>query len=85
MVVSPPAQEIDDPPLGLVHVTLQYADVCRLYSSRWRDWVPGSNPTRVELPLIISDHADWNELTMTIREIEPAEVWITHGREGRAS
>src|SRR3954454_4982821 len=35
----------------------------------------------VELPLIISDHADWDELTMTIRELAPTEVWITHGRE----
>jgi putative mRNA 3-end processing factor len=35
----------------------------------------------VEMPLIISDHADWDELTATIREIAPKEVWITHGRE----
>ena len=35
----------------------------------------------VELPLIISDHADWNELTRTIREVNPQETWITHGRE----
>ena len=35
----------------------------------------------VELPLIISDHADWDELTQTIREVAPREVWITHGRE----
>ena len=35
----------------------------------------------VELPLIISDHADWNELTQTIAEVNPAETWITHGRE----
>ncbi|MBS0504288.1 MAG: ligase-associated DNA damage response exonuclease [Proteobacteria bacterium] len=35
----------------------------------------------VELPLIISDHADWNELTDTILEIAPREVWVTHGRE----
>jgi putative mRNA 3-end processing factor len=35
----------------------------------------------VELPLVISDHADWDELTTTIRELEPTEVWITHGRE----
>jgi putative mRNA 3-end processing factor len=34
-----------------------------------------------ELPLIISDHADWNELTQTITEVNPAETWITHGRE----
>ena len=35
----------------------------------------------VELPLILSDHADWNELTDTILEIAPKEVWVTHGRE----
>lgn len=35
----------------------------------------------VELPLIVSDHADWDELTATIRELAPREVWITHGRE----
>jgi putative mRNA 3-end processing factor len=35
----------------------------------------------VELPLIVSDHADWDELTTTIEELKPREVWITHGRE----
>ena len=35
----------------------------------------------VELPLVISDHADWDELTATIAELAPSEVWVTHGRE----
>lgn len=35
----------------------------------------------VELPLVISDHADWGELTRTITEVNPQETWITHGRE----
>jgi putative mRNA 3-end processing factor len=35
----------------------------------------------VELPLILSDHADWTELTATIAELRPEELWITHGRE----
>ena len=35
----------------------------------------------VELPLVISDHADWDELIATIDEIKPEEVWITHGAE----
>jgi putative mRNA 3-end processing factor len=35
----------------------------------------------VELPLVISDHADWDELTGTIEEVNPVESWITHGRE----
>ncbi|NNG04422.1 MAG: ligase-associated DNA damage response exonuclease [Inquilinus sp.] len=35
----------------------------------------------VELPLIISDHADWDELTATIEEVDAPEIWVTHGRE----
>jgi putative mRNA 3-end processing factor len=35
----------------------------------------------VELPLVISDHADWNELCATIRETGATEIWVTHGRE----
>ena len=35
----------------------------------------------VELPLVISDHADWGELTRTIEQVNPQETWITHGRE----
>ena len=35
----------------------------------------------VELPLVISDHADWEELTLTIAQVNPAETWVTHGRE----
>ena len=35
----------------------------------------------VELPLIVSDHADWDELTATLTELAPREVWVTHGRE----
>jgi putative mRNA 3-end processing factor len=35
----------------------------------------------VELPLVISDHADWDELTATIEEVGAGEIWVTHGRE----
>jgi len=35
----------------------------------------------VELPLIVSDHADWDELTATLAEVGAPEVWVTHGRE----
>jgi putative mRNA 3-end processing factor len=35
----------------------------------------------VELPLVISDHADWDELTQTIRDTGCGEVWVTHGQE----
>lgn len=36
---------------------------------------------QVELPLVISDHADWDELTGTIEQLRPAETWVTHGAE----
>ena len=35
----------------------------------------------VELPLVISDHAGWDELTRTLLEVRPREVWVTHGRD----
>ena len=35
----------------------------------------------VELPLIMSDHADWDELTDTVEEVDPSQLWVTHGRE----
>jgi putative mRNA 3-end processing factor len=35
----------------------------------------------VELPLVISDHADWDELNTTLDDVGAPEVWVTHGRE----
>lgn len=35
----------------------------------------------VELPLIISDHADWDDLLRTVAETRAPEVWVTHGSE----
>ena len=35
----------------------------------------------IELPIILSDHADWNELTRTIKSTQAEKVLITHGQE----
>jgi len=35
----------------------------------------------VELPLVISDHADWDDLNRTIDEVAAPEIWVTHGSE----
>lgn len=35
----------------------------------------------VEMPLVISDHADWRELQDTIHDTGAGEIWVTHGRE----
>jgi putative mRNA 3-end processing factor len=50
-------------------------------ASGWMRIRQRARQRNVELPLIISDHADWHELTETIQEIAPKEVWVTHGRE----
>jgi putative mRNA 3-end processing factor len=35
----------------------------------------------VELPLVLSDHADWGELIATLEEVAAPTVLVTHGRE----
>ena len=35
----------------------------------------------IELPLIISDHADWPELLRTLDDVAAPEIWVTHGSE----
>ena len=50
-------------------------------ASGWMRVRQRARQKNVELPLILSDHADWDELTETLREIAPREVWVTHGRE----
>jgi len=50
-------------------------------ASGWMRVRQRARQRNVELPLIISDHADWDELTQTIDELKPQQVWVTHGRE----
>jgi putative mRNA 3-end processing factor len=50
-------------------------------ASGWMRVRQRARQRNVELPLVISDHADWHELTRTIEEVDPQETWITHGRE----
>jgi len=50
-------------------------------ASGWMRVRQRARQRNVELPLIVSDHADWDELTATIAEVDPVETWITHGRE----
>lgn len=35
----------------------------------------------VELPMVISDHADWDALLDTCQATGAKEIWVTHGRE----
>ena len=59
----------------------RFADPVSAFASGWMRIRARSRQRGVELPLIISDHADWDELTGTLTELRPEQVWITHGRE----
>ena len=59
----------------------RFADPIPAFASGWMIVRARARQRHVELPLVISDHADWDELTTTIGELKPQEVWITHGAE----
>ena len=50
-------------------------------ASGWMSVKQRARQSGVELPLVISDHADWNELRRTITETGAETIWVTHGRE----
>jgi putative mRNA 3-end processing factor len=57
------------------------ADPLTVYASGWMRVRGRARQQGVELPLVISDHADWPELLRTVEETEAEEIWVTHGRE----
>jgi putative mRNA 3-end processing factor len=59
----------------------RFPDPVLSFASGWMSVRARARQRGVELPLVISDHADWDELTRTIEEVNPGELWITHGRE----
>ena len=59
----------------------RFPDPVGVFASGWMRVRARARQRGVELPLVISDHADWDELTMTADELRPGELWITHGRE----
>ena len=59
----------------------RFADPVTAFASGWMLVKARARQRGVELPLVISDHADWPELIATFEEIRPEEIWITHGRE----
>ena len=74
IVVAPPSALQD-------RWSRRFPDPVAAFASGWMRVRARARQRGVELPLIISDHADWTELTATIAELRPDELWITHGRE----
>lgn len=50
-------------------------------ASGWMRVKQRAKASGVELPLVISDHADWDELWTTFDELAAPEIWVTHGAE----
>jgi putative mRNA 3-end processing factor len=74
IVVSPPGALND-------RWSRRLPDPITAMASGWMRVRQRARQRMVELPLVISDHADWDELTRTITDVDPQETWITHGRE----
>jgi len=74
IIVAPPSALAD-------RWSRRFPDPVSAFASGWMQVRARARQRGVELPLVISDHADWDELTATIDELAPGELWITHGRE----
>ena len=74
VVISPPGALND-------RWSRRLPDPITAMASGWMRVRQRARQRNVELPLVISDHADWGELTRTIEDVDPVETWITHGRE----
>ena len=61
--------------------TRRFPDPVTAFASGWMRVRARARQRGVELPLVISDHADWDGLTTTIAATGANEVWVTHGQE----
>src|SRR5262249_43377197 len=70
------------PPSALKDVwTRRFADPVTAFASGWMRVRARARQGGVELPLVISDHADWDGLTATVAATGASEIWVTHGAE----
>jgi putative mRNA 3-end processing factor len=70
------------PPAALHEVwARRFGEPVRSLASGWMRLRARARQRGVELPLVISDHADWEELTGTVTASGAREIWVTHGRE----
>jgi putative mRNA 3-end processing factor len=74
IVIGPPSAFLD-------RWARRFPDPVSCFASGWMRIRQRARQGGVELPIILSDHCDWDELTRTITELDPDQVWVTHGRE----
>ena len=59
----------------------RFPDPVFAFASGWMRVRARARQRGVTLPLVISDHADWDGLTATIAATGASEIWVTHGQE----
>jgi putative mRNA 3-end processing factor len=59
----------------------RFPDPVASFASGWMRVRARARQRQIELPLVISDHADWDGLTATITATGAREIWVTHGEE----
>src|SRR5262249_31921673 len=70
------------PPSSLQDLwTRRFPDPVPCFPAGWMRVRARARQRGVELPLVISDHADWDGLTKTIAATGASEIWVTHGQE----
>jgi putative mRNA 3-end processing factor len=70
------------PPSALSDVwTRRFPDPLTAFASGWMRIRARARQYDVALPLVVSDHADWDGLTATIAATGASEIWVTHGQE----
>jgi putative mRNA 3-end processing factor len=70
------------PPTALNDLwTRRFPEPLAAFASGWMRVRARARQQGVTLPLVISDHADWNGLTATIAATGAGEIWVTHGQE----
>jgi len=61
--------------------TRRFPDPLAAFASGWMRVRARARQQGVALPLVISDHADWDGLTATVAATGASEIWVTHGQE----
>jgi putative mRNA 3-end processing factor len=59
----------------------RFPDPVAAFASGWMRVRARARQRGIALPLVISDHADWDGLTKAITATGCSEVWVTHGQE----
>jgi len=61
--------------------TRRFPDPLGAFASGWMRVRARARQHGVALPLVISDHADWDGLIATVAATGAGEIWVTHGQE----